>query len=103
MPDFGKAAYVIVNTYARSEGATQLQAGLWDRYVPELQAIPGFVAVCTLETPDDGSEGASLSFWETREAAQQYLDSKAREELDDAGAAFRPGANRRIMRVLKST
>jgi hypothetical protein len=76
--------YVIVNVYPRSDAASSIQEDMWDRHVPRMKEISGFVSVAYLAT-DAGSEGASRSY---RDAAQAYLDSSIREETDAEGLAF---------------
>lgn len=97
------ARYVIVNTYPRSGDAAPIQADTWERHVPDIARIPGFVAVAYLETVDGGEEGASLTCFATPEGAQAYLDSDTRRATDAEGRAFRPGADRRLMRVIRAT
>lgn len=75
------------------------RATLWDEFVPRLKAIPGFVAVYTFDAPMN-KEGVSLTFWETQEAAETYLNSTDRQQLDNSAAAFRPKTDRRLMTIL---
>ena len=100
MTDAGKPNYVIVHQYGVDpEGDTRTQ--LWPEYVPKLKAIPGFVAVYTFDDLD-AREGVSLTFWETEEAAQSYIDSGTRQQLDKLASEFRPATNRRIMKILQA-
>ena len=94
--------YVIVNTYDRGPRATEISEDLWERHVPTMLAMPDLLGTLAAESPDDGSRGVSITFFETQEAAQAYLDSGTREALD-VEASFRTASDRRIYRVLNST
>lgn len=100
MTEKAEPNFVILHQYdVDPEGDTRTE--LWPEYVPKLKEIPGFVAVYTFDDPD-AKEGVSLTFWETEEAAQTYIDSGARQELDKLAAEFRPATNRRIMKILQA-
>jgi len=94
--------YVIVNTYDRGPDATDISEELWKRHVPTMQAMPGFVSTCAAESLDGGSTGVSITFFETREAAEAYVAGATAATLDRE-ATFRSGSDRRIYRVLNST
>jgi heme-degrading monooxygenase HmoA len=94
--------YIILNTYDRGQRATEISQELWERHVPTMLAMPDLLATLAAESVDDGSRGVSITFFETREAAQAYLDSSTRESLDNE-ASFRTASDRRIYRVLNST
>ena len=94
--------YVVVNTYERGDRATEISQELWERHVPTMLAMPDLLGTLAAESVEDGSRGVSLTFFDTREAAQAYLDSSTRESLDRE-ASFRTASDRRIYRVLNST
>ncbi len=100
MTDAMEPNYVILHQYGVDpEGDTRKR--LWPEFVPKLKAIPGFVGVYTFDDPD-AREGVSLTFWETEEAAEAYIDSAARQQLDKLASEFRPTTNRRIMKILQA-
>ena len=98
MTDSGRASYGIVHRY-EVDPHNDNRAVLWDDFVPRLKAIPGFVAVYTFDAPER-MEGLSLSLWESQKAAETYLNSSDRQELDGLAAAFRPKTDRRLMAIL---
>jgi|GEM_PF-2069606 heme-degrading monooxygenase HmoA len=93
------ATHAIVHRY-QVDAKHDNRATLWEEFVPKLKQIPGFVAVYTFDAPEN-SEGLSLTLWESQNAAETYLDSSARQNLDDRASAFRPKTDRRVMRVLE--
>jgi heme-degrading monooxygenase HmoA len=93
------ATHAIVHRY-QVDAQHDNRATLWEEFVPKLKQIPGFVAVYTFDAPEDG-EGLSLTLWESNNAAEAYLDSSARQNLDDLASAFRPETDRRVMSVLE--
>ena len=94
--------YIVLNTYDRGQRATEISQELWERHVPTMLAMPDLLATMAAESVEDGSRGVSLTFFETLEAAQAYLESGTRESLDEE-ASFRTASDRRIYRVLNST
>ncbi len=98
MTDSGRAAYGIVHHY-EVDPHNDNRAVLWDDFVPRLKAIPGFVAVYTFDAAE-AMEGLSLTLWETQEAAETYLNSSDRQELDNLAAVFRPYTDRKLMTIL---
>ena len=93
-------SFAIVHRYM-VEPANDTRTSLWDEFVPKLKAIPGFLAVYTLDDPEAG-EGVSFTLWETEDAARQYLDSSDRARLDELASQWRPATDRRLMRVLQA-
>jgi heme-degrading monooxygenase HmoA len=100
MTDSRIGSFAIVHRY-QVDPASDTRTDLWDQFVPKLKAIPGFLAVYTLDDPEAG-EGVSFTLWDSAEAAQQYLDSSARQRLDELASDWRPATDRRLMRVLQA-
>jgi heme-degrading monooxygenase HmoA len=94
--------YIVLNTYDRGDRATEISQELWERHVPTMLAMPDLLATMAAESVEDGFRGVSITFFETQEAAQAYLDSGTAKSLDEE-ASFRTASDRRIYRVLNST
>ena len=92
------ATHVIVHRYA-VDPAGDNRRELWPVYVPKLKSMSGFLGVYTFDDPDRG-EGISLTFWADAAAAQGYIDSTDRADLDREASAFRPNTDRRIMEII---
>lgn len=96
----GDANFVILHEYD-VDPAGDSRRELWPQFVPRLKEIDGFVAVYTFDEPA-AQKGVSLTFWATEEAANTYLNSSARKELDTRAEQFRPETNRRLMAILQA-
>lgn len=55
-----------------------------DEFFRRFKDTPGLIHAFNLQGADDPEDGVAVAVWESREAAERYLESQLRNEVDVA-------------------